>query len=48
MDTFFGTELYMAPEMLAGYYNGYKYDAKVDVWAFGVLVYFLVFKSLPF
>ena len=48
MKTFFGTEPYMAPEMLVGSYVGGNYDSKVDVWAFGVLAYFLVFKTVPF
>ena len=48
MDTFFGTEPYMAPEILVASYIGGEYDLKIDVWAFGVLTYFLVFRTLPF
>mmetsp|Transcript_42362 Transcript_42362/g.165392 ORF Transcript_42362/g.165392 Transcript_42362/m.165392 type:complete len:392 (+) Transcript_42362:704-1879(+) len=39
-----GTALFMAPEML----KVEAYDEKVDVWACGVLLHFMLFGSSPF
>ena len=39
-----GTPYYMAPEMI----RGDEYDAKIDVWSMGVLIYYLVSGHLPF
>ena len=35
--TYVGTPVYMAPEII----RGQPYDEKIDVWAIGVLAYFL-------
>ena len=42
--TFWGSLLYMAPEMI----NGQEYDAKVDIWAFGTVVYQMLVGFSPF
>ena len=39
-----GTKGYMAPEILAGD----DYSLPVDIWAFGTLLYLLVFCKFPF
>ncbi len=39
-----GTPHYMAPEIL----RGDRYSASADVWAFGVLVFELVERQIPF
>jgi serine/threonine protein kinase len=39
-----GTALFMAPEMVLHR----EYDAKVDVWSFGVIVYALLFGRFPY
>lgn len=39
-----GTPYYMAPEMI----QGLDYDAKIDIWSLGVLIYYLVSGHLPF
>ncbi len=39
-----GTPHYMAPEMILGL----GYSSEVDLWAFGVLCYELLYKELPF
>ena len=38
-----GTPYFMAPEVFSG-----KYDAKIDIWSLGVLLYQLVSGILPF
>lgn len=38
-----GTPLYMAPEILAGHYN-----KSVDMWAIGVMTFWMVFAEPPF
>jgi len=40
----FGTLCYVAPEILLGY----EYDKTVDIWSFGVMVYLLLGRHLPF
>ena len=49
MHTQYGTPPYQAPEILIKL-DQYKasYTLKVDVWALGVLIYFLGAKQLPF
>ena len=39
-----GTEKYMAPEILSNSY----YGIGVDIWALGVLFYFMLFAEYPF
>lgn len=39
-----GTPLYMCPEMLRD--DGYSYES--DIWAFGVIIYYLLFGRTPF
>jgi len=39
-----GTLRYMAPEVL----NGEQYTSKIDVFSFGLLVYYIFLKSQPF
>mmetsp|Transcript_24375 Transcript_24375/g.69270 ORF Transcript_24375/g.69270 Transcript_24375/m.69270 type:complete len:496 (+) Transcript_24375:90-1577(+) len=39
-----GTPAFMAPEML----SGKRYDARVDMWSFGVIAYMLFFGTLPY
>ena len=40
-----GTRLYMAPELV----KGAIYDEKIDIWALGILVYYLFSKGVyPF
>jgi len=40
-----GTPAYMPPEILSG--NGYK-GFKADIWSLGVLLYSMVFGTVPF
>ncbi|KAL0217319.1 hypothetical protein RCL1_007900 [Eukaryota sp. TZLM3-RCL] len=42
--TSYGTERFMAPEMFSARSHG----SPVDIWALGVLIYFLVEKNYPF
>ncbi|CAO1338264.1 unnamed protein product [Diamesa tonsa] len=46
MKTVCGTQYYAAPEILGGGHN--SYDAKVDVWSLGVLLFTMISGSLPF
>lgn len=39
-----GTAKYMAPELC----KGSPYDCKVDVWALGILAYYMLTASVPF
>ena len=39
-----GTLFYKAPQM----FRGAGYDEKVDIWALGVLFYFMIFAEYPF
>lgn len=39
-----GTPYYMAPEMI----KAEKYDAQIDIWSLGVMLYYLVSGHLPF
>lgn len=41
-----GTLKYMAPEVLSG--NLKEYTASVDIWALGVILYYMLLGSLPF
>jgi len=44
-----GTPYYIAPEMYAsGQYTGNDYDQKVDVWAFGCVLYEMLKKETMF
>ena len=38
------TAYYMAPELI----KGQLFDSKVDVWSAGIILYFLMYNSLPF
>jgi serine/threonine protein kinase len=42
--TFAGTNRYMSPEVLCGE----DYSFEVDMWSFGVLLYFMLHKKHPF
>ena len=44
MQTYCGTPITMAPEILQGKY----YDKKCDVWSLGVILFQLVYGKLPF
>lgn len=39
-----GTPQYRAPEIL----NMQPYDAKVDIWSAGLVLYYMKFKEFPF
>ena len=39
-----GTPPYMAPEL----HKKKEYDEKVDIWAIGVMTFYLLFNKLPF
>ena len=40
-----GTPLYIAPEMIN---SNIKYDFKVDIWAFGIILYEMATGKTPF
>jgi serine/threonine protein kinase len=42
--TLLGTEQFMSPEI----YQGIEYGYEVDMWAFGVLFYFMLNMEFPF
>lgn len=44
INTYCGTEKYMAPEIL----DNRSYTRSVDLWALGVLFYFMLFAEYPF
>jgi len=44
-NTFCGTPVYQAPEILLATSDGPKYDQRVDVWATGVLLYEFLFYA---
>lgn len=44
MDVILGTPIYMAPELV----EGKSYDARVDVWSLGCIVYILLCGKPPF
>jgi serine/threonine protein kinase len=46
MESFVGTPLYLAPEIID--MQNKKYNNKVDVWSLGVLVYYILTKDYPF
>ena len=43
-----GTVQYMAPELLLPKGSGDLFDASVDLWSFGILMYFVVHGRTPF
>ena len=44
LSTYVGTEQYMCPELI----NGEKGDQyKIDIWAVGILFYYLLYKKCP-
>jgi len=44
MESFLGTPVTMAPEVLLGL----KYDRNCDLWSIGVIIYQMVFGRYPF
>jgi len=44
LDTYLGSQLYMAPEIC----NHEKYDKSVDIWAIGIITYMLLSGRNPF
>jgi len=44
LDDILGSPLYMAPEIV----KKMKYDAKVDIWSLGVMVYIILSGKPPF
>lgn len=44
VNTFCGTTCYMAPEI----FKKLNYDNKVDIWALGVLIFYMLFGDFPF
>lgn len=44
VDTFCGTTYFMAPEL----FMRMKYNNEVDVWALGVVFFFMLFGDFPF
>ena len=44
VNTFCGTTCYMAPEI----FSKSNYTNKVDIWALGVLIFYMVFGEFPF
>jgi len=44
MLTITGTLFYRAPEM----FSGGGYDEKVDIWAIGILMYWMITRKTPF
>ena len=43
-----GTSSYMAPELLSSNNNNGKRAYKADVWALGVILFYLLTKKYPF
>lgn len=43
-DTFCGTKAYLPPEI----HKNEKYDCKVDIWTYGIILYELWHKKTPF
>lgn len=43
-DSYCGTPLYIAPEIM----NGKKYGPKVDIWSFGVMMFEILMGFTPF
>lgn len=39
-----GTPYYVAPEII----NGERYDKNVDMWAFGIIIYYIYYGKMPF
>ena len=49
MHNYAGTYLYMAPEILLARENSLEYDPfMVDMWALGVILYFIIYHEHPF
>lgn len=46
--TFVGTPLYLAPEVLNNQYDNDAYDKSVDIWSLGVLAFEAYFGISPF
>lgn len=44
VNTFCGTTCYMAPQI----FKKLNYDNKVDIWALGVLIFYMLFGDFPF
>ncbi|CAJ0962482.1 unnamed protein product, partial [Mesorhabditis belari] len=47
MTTQIGTELYMAPELLASNPDGQPYTAKVDIYSTGIVLFEIFYRPLP-
>lgn len=39
-----GTPIYSAPEV----FNEWKYDQRCDVWSAGIILYFMIYGTVPF
>ena len=48
LETFVGTPVYMAPEIISSYKTGKSYSLKSDCWSLGVILYTLLSAKQPF